>query len=239
MFDQLKHLACVFAVSLSLFSWVSPVQADIDLEFRPATQIACPGDIVDIGLYAVTSDVPPLGSISTLVVILSWEPELLELVGRVDNGPYEWVYSRFPDDSGIDGLNDGCFGPEHDQPEGRECVPFNDGDAWYHAWSQLAPNPPAWATPEGLLVTTFRFRLLDEAPGQLEMISEYMNSHTRVLDAFEPGLDATGTLGPPATVLPCGIVIPTVSEWGLVVTVALLLAAGLTLKPWGRRLMRG
>lgn len=46
-------------------------------------------------------------------------------------------------------------------------VPANDGNAWYNALSRFPPNPTAMAMPGGLLVTTFRFRVLSTDPTQV------------------------------------------------------------------------
>ncbi len=62
-----------------------------------------------------------------------------------DNGPYAWSMSGFPDDAGLGGVND----------------TFDDGDADYQAWANMAEFPVA--TPEGLLITTLEFEALAAA----------------------------------------------------------------------------
>ena len=226
MFKRSERLVLAVVVSWLVFGISSSVQAEVDLELRPAVQSACPdgtgvNDVVQFGLYAIDTlpSNPYSGSIATVTAIIWWDPTKLELVGRIDNqcnyelypddgGPYcsyKWLYSRFPDDKGIDGINDGCLGADHDpqQPEGATCVPYNDGNAWYHAFAQFAPNPPAWATAEGLLVTTFRFRLLGPDSGDLELVAQYLQSNTRVSDGMQPGTIVTGDLGPPVEVTGC------------------------------------
>ncbi len=161
---------------------------DINLEFRPKEQQVLVGQSVSIRYYAVSDDEDnqPISSISA---ILSWDPEYLELVGRIDNGPYVWVggASFFP--SGGDGLNDTWL----------------DGDAFWMAW--MVPAQPAQATPDGLLVTTFRFVALAETPlTVLTLIPEYGQfSHTRVLSGVKAGQDVTGRRGAATFgILPCG-----------------------------------
>jgi hypothetical protein len=169
-------LACGLLAS---FAIPSALRADIDLEWRPALQTVYVGDTVDIGLYAV-SDLPETNqSISAMDVILSWPAESLEFVGAIDNGPYDWLVSTFPDDSGLDGLNN----------------TFADGSALYFAYAAL--GNPAWATPDGLLVTTLRFTALAETPETvLTILAETgQYSRTAVFDGETAGLDVHGALG--------------------------------------------
>ena len=114
-------------------------------------------------------------------VILSWDPAVLQLRGIDSNGPYpyQWMFSGFTNDHGLDGLND----------------TWADGNALYTAMAQLG-GPPAWAPPEGLLVTRFLFRKLHVGgPTSVTMLADFGNyTHTVVYDGFIPGLDVTGTL---------------------------------------------
>jgi hypothetical protein len=155
----------------------------VDLElFAPLSGPFAPGDVAEIELHAISDIGVDLG-IGSLAVILTWDPGRLALLGRVDNGPYDWFLSSFPNDSGLDGLNN----------------TFTDGDAWYQASSQPSPNPPAQATPDGLHITTFQFEAL--AAGNVNVAMAHNRgqySLTFVADAESPGLNMTGTLGPPA-----------------------------------------
>jgi hypothetical protein len=159
---------------------ISPAAANIDLEWRPETQTVLVGSTVSIGLYAVSDDPDSSQSIAAMDVILNWDPDFLMLVGNVDNGPYDWSFSGFQDDSGLDGLNDTWL----------------DGDALYTAHAQLGGDP-AWATPEGLLVTTFQFTALAETSATILSIPESAGQYTEtaVYDGFIPGLDVHGELG--------------------------------------------
>lgn len=125
----------------------------VNFEWRPLSQTVAVGETVDIGLYAVQSgdsQVP----FSAMEVILAWQPDILELTGKVDNGPYDWLSSAFPAID-VGNLNDGVPLP----PIG---VPNNDGDALYQALGQFSPRPLPVATQDGLLVTTMRFLALAE-----------------------------------------------------------------------------
>jgi len=152
--------------------------AAINLEFRPAQKIARPGEWVDAGLYAV-SDNASNQPISAMDVILQWDPTTLQLIGVINNGPFSWFQSGFPDDSGLDGLNN----------------TFADGDAKYTALGQFAN--PALATPAGLLVTTIRFQAMAETPLNTVTIPLMLGNSTEtgVYGTAVPGQDVTGTLG--------------------------------------------
>jgi len=136
------------------------------------------GETVAIGLYAVSDDGNEQTS-SAMNVILDWDPDALELVGVINNGPYSWLFSGFTDDSGLDGLNDS----------------FLDGDALYTAFGQL--GDPAVVTADGLLVTTVEFVALAESPATTITIPEERGLFTRsrVCDGEVPGLEVQGTLG--------------------------------------------
>ena len=194
-----KH-SVVGLVVLLLVIAASPAQALIDLEWRPVSQEACPDDEILIGLYAVSDD-DSEQSIATITVILIWDHDILELMGKIDNGSYAWLRSDFPDDGELDNLN----------PPREDGVPANDGNALYNAWMQF--GNPAWAPPEGLLVTSFRFRLLNAGTGHLAFLPEYGDyTETRVTSGVNPGEDVTGVLGPPSEVSGCQA--PTVEAEG-------------------------
>jgi hypothetical protein len=170
--------SCLPAVGLLLA--MSAAKANVNLEWRPAEQTVTEGEIVNIGLYAVSDDETDQ-SIAAMEVILAWDSAFLELLGVDNNGPYEWLFSDFPDDSGFDGLND----------------TWADGDALYQALARL--GNPAYATPDGLLVTTMRFEALAKTPARgtvLTILEEWgQYTRTRVFDGEIPGKEVTGTLG--------------------------------------------
>lgn len=197
----------LYALSTSL------AYGNINLEWRPAVLGVAVGETVEIGLYAVSDDETDQ-STNLIEAILLWDETRLELLGHVDNGPYEWFGFSFQDDEGFDGLNAPFTG-----------LPANDGNAWFVARSQLI-GPPAQATPEGLLVGSFQFEALDAGETELELPAEFGDvTQTRVGGAEEAGSIVTGTLGPPAVVT-IGPDVPTVSEWGLATMTLLLLSAG-------------
>jgi hypothetical protein len=170
-------VAAVAALTI-LSARATPADALINLEWRPATQTVLVGETVEIGLYAVSDD----GSEQTTTamdVILDWNPDALELVGVINNGPYPWLFSGFTDDSTLDGLND----------------TFLDGDALYSAFGQL--GDPAVVTAEGLLVTTFEYVALAESPATTITIPEERGFFTRsrIFDGDVPGLEVQGSFG--------------------------------------------
>ncbi|MFQ5413966.1 MAG: PEP-CTERM sorting domain-containing protein [Phycisphaerae bacterium] len=159
---------------------VPSARANVDLGFDPTPQTVGVGDIVEIGLMAISDD-DFFQSIGAMEVILNWDTDVLRLIDHVDNGPYEWLMSSFPDDGVFDGLND----------------TFLDGDALYRALAQFAPAPPAFAPPQGLLVTTLRFEAIAPSPLTDIVIPPTAGffTETIVLDGFIPGLNVTGELG--------------------------------------------
>ncbi len=204
----------VFGLSISL---AGPLQAAVDLEWRPEYQTAGFEETVGISLYAVSDDETDQG-FSIVEAVLVWDPSLLALMGHTDDGPYAWSYSGFFNDSNRDALNTPCEGP-------ATCVPDNDGNAWYAAYPAFG-EPPPLATPEGLLITTFNFQVVNPgAFGRLELVPEYRHySYTGIQHPDTPGAFVTGNLGPGA-VVHTGVV-PTVSEWGLGIAALLFLGAG-------------
>ncbi|MFQ5463098.1 MAG: hypothetical protein ACE5E5_10800 [Phycisphaerae bacterium] len=168
---------------------VASLRADVGLEWRPGWQTVLIGDTVEVGLYAVSENGPEQ-SVSIIEAILVWDPAQLTLLDHLDNGPYTWFLSAFPDDSNQDGLNAPFAG-----------IPANDGDGWYNAVSLFPPNAPAAATVDGLLVTTFRFTATSGGITQLEMpATSGQATHTQVWDGKTAGLVVTGSLGPPAVI---------------------------------------
>jgi len=157
----------------------------VGLEFRPPQQGPVPiADIVAIGLYAV-SGTGTDQAISAVSAVLVWDPDKLELLGVLNNGPVNWLISAFPNDSGLDGLNN----------------TFLDGDALYKASTTPNPNPPALATSGGLLVTTIQFRAIGTGSAAVRMAASRGGfSKTQVTDAETIGLDITGTIGPPVSI---------------------------------------
>ncbi len=147
----------------------------------------CPSRTVSVSLVAY-ADSDENEYISAMDVVLSWDASVLQFQGIDNTGsyPYQWLFSGFPADAGLDGLNN----------------TWSDGNALYTALAQLG-SPPAEATSEGLLVTTFKFRKLHVGtPTPVTMLASYGSySHTVVYDGYVPGLDITGTLTP-AEVLP-------------------------------------
>jgi len=188
-----------------MFPAVLPLRAsaNVDLELRTRLPFVRVGDTVEVGLYAVSDDGTdqPLAGVDA---ILSWDPDVLQLIGRIDNGPYDWLVSMFPNDSGIDGLNADC------SPEvfctSYTGIPYNDGDALYQAVGQPGLDPPPLATPEGLLVATIVFWVTEEVPtttlGFLEEAGAA--SATTVADAIDLGANITGELRPlELAIAPC------------------------------------
>lgn len=139
-------MSCKTLVALSSAALSATLAlANVNLELRPAQARYQPGQIVEVGLYAVSdSDAPQ--AIRGMQIILNWDPEYLLLDAaqpNVNNGPYPWLMSGFFPDGAADGLND----------------TWADGNAYYQAIGNFTSL--AYATPAGLLVTTLRFHALE------------------------------------------------------------------------------
>ncbi len=159
---------------------------DINLALQGVTE-ECATHTLGVDLVA-SSDSGESQSISAMDVIIAWDPAVLQLLGIDSDGPYpyQWLFSGFTNDHGLDGLND----------------TWTDGNALYTAMAQLG-GPAAWAPPEGLLVIRFLFKKLHVGnPTLVSIPASFGNyTHTVVYDGVIPGLDVTGTLTP-TTVLP-------------------------------------
>jgi hypothetical protein len=157
---------------------VSASTAAVNLELRAVPE-ECTATYVYVDLFAV-SDSEGNQSIAALDAILAWDSAMLQLIGIApDSYPYTWLYAGFPNDHNLDGLND----------------TWGDGNALYTALAQLG-SPPAYATPAGLLVTTFKFRKLAiGVETNLLLLADFGEySETVVYDGFIPGLMVTGSL---------------------------------------------
>jgi len=166
----------------------------VNLEWRPIAQTVVRGDTFNVRIFAVSgtgSNMP----FNSMGVLFQWDPANMELLGNVDNGPYDWLISGFPDDCNLDGINAPCTG-----------LPDNDGDAYFHAIGQFTPMPAAEATPAGLHITTLQFEALAAGVVEVEFAASIGSFlETTVADAVTPGLSILAMLGPPSeiTILDC------------------------------------
>jgi len=168
-------------VSAVTGAWgLSPVVANIGLEWRPSAQTVNVNDPVNIGLYAV-SDSSADQLLSAADVIFSWDPVFLDLLGNDNTGGAPLLVSGFP---AVEPYNL------------NESVPPQDGDGFYLAYAFL--GSPVAATPAGTLLTTFQFLALAETPGTDVVVEQTGGSpqgHTAVYDGTVPALEVTGALG--------------------------------------------
>ncbi len=168
----------ILSAAVAVISLAAPALAGVNLEFRAASQVARINDTVSVGLYAVYTG-SGSSNISAMDVLLQWDATKIQLLGNVNNGPYSWLQSNFPPDSGLDGLNN----------------TFADGNAKYTALANFSAT--AQAIPAGLLVTTLQFKALAATPGTTISIPLTLgaNSRTAVYGNAFPGEDITGTRG--------------------------------------------
>lgn len=157
-------------------SLATPSMGDVDLVLVTANDCVQTGDVVEIGLFAVSDDANDQ-SFSTVEAIVRWDPAVLELLQAdpaVCSGVPFFICGFLPNP---DGLNDGSGSPN---------LPNNDGDALHTSLSN--PNPelrPEAPPPPGLLVTTFRFMASAPAMNSLVFLDPLVPggiSRTRVLE---------------------------------------------------------
>ncbi|UCC31559.1 MAG: hypothetical protein JSU86_04625 [Phycisphaerales bacterium] len=190
----LQHQRTASGVLLVCAAAVAPPRAvaEINLQWRVSAQVVRVGQTVEVGLYAISDDDSdqPFGGIDA---ILSWDPGVIELVDKIDDGPYAWLTSSFPNDENIESLNADCGAIVFCDPYSG--MPFNDGDALYQSVMQFPPNPPPYATPHGLLVTTMRFNAPTATPAtEIALLEAVGEQSTIVVDTEDLGADVTGTL---------------------------------------------
>lgn len=183
------HLLTSLAGATLIAVAVSTAGAAINLELRPGDQSVSIGDTVEVGLYVVSDDGANQLT-AAMQVILSWNPDHLQLLGNHSDGAVALLTSVFPAGDPY-GLN--------------EVVPPQDGDGLFIAFAPLA-NPVA-ATPEGTLITTFEFLAMAPAWGTPVDMPDTGGAppvSTIVFDGTVPNLDVTGTItGAAVEVLSC------------------------------------
>jgi hypothetical protein len=147
----------------------------VNLEWRPAEVTVEVGETFELGLYAVSAT-GEVEEFSAAQVIVLWDTDCLEFEGIINNSDYQWMSIGFPPDAGGDGLN----------------LDLDDGDAWLQAWASFGGYPQA--TPEGMLITTFEFRLVSETQSTAVEIEAEFGEKTRtaVISSVVPGLDILG-----------------------------------------------
>lgn len=165
---------------LTAFAMTATVLGNVDLEWRPAEQTALVGEVVNVGLYAVSDDPNAAQSMAAMDIIFTWDPNKLEFLGVDDTGGPGWMSSGFPIDS--HGLN--------------EANPPLDGDGMYTAFAPF--GAPIDATPAGALVTTFQFAALGTTSATVVNIPASAGSppgDTAVFSGDIPNLNIVGELG--------------------------------------------
>ncbi|MCH7592334.1 MAG: hypothetical protein IH989_06110 [Planctomycetes bacterium] len=165
--------------------------ADINLELRVSSSTVSVGDTVEVGLYAV-SDAETDQTFSAVDVILHWDPSVLRLDGKIDNG-FGWSSSTFPCDGCLGKLNFDCCCQQTVCDPAYSGLPANDGVALYQAWQFSGPFPEA--TLGGTLITSIVFAAIGRAAAtEIRILDAAGNtSTTRVLNG--PAENLTGALG--------------------------------------------
>jgi hypothetical protein len=153
--------------------------ADVNLELRVTDPSVGVGELVSVGLYAVSdSEVSQL--VSAIQMVLAWDPAHLDLMGINQAGAVPLLLSYFPPND-VFGLN--------------ETTPPQDGDGFYAALGQLGNPLPA--TPAGTLITTFQFQALADTAStsvEIQPSGGKPATETVVFSGVVPNLDITGDL---------------------------------------------
>jgi len=182
---------------------VRPGDPAVNLAFLTSTGILEIGDTLVVRFMAssATCDDHPVGSIEAIIL---WDPAVLALQAKIDDGPIVWPGSGFPNDSALDGLNAPYTG-----------LPANDGDAWYVA--QAGSSEGISVPTDGLHVTTFEFQAVGGTAETALVIapSEGSFTVTRVLGAGPlAGQIITGSLD--STTIVIQPAIPALGDLGVV-----------------------
>ena len=174
---KFRGLAMAAAMALTIGLSAPSVFGGVNIEWRAEYSSAVVGDTLEIDLYAV-ADSPEPQSMAGLSVIMEWDPTVLELTGYVDTSPYAWLAVGFPDDSGLDGVNND----------------LTDGQAYLQALRGLPPEPAPVATEEGLLVATLVFDAVgaDYCEAIETPLTVGLHTETVVIDGVLPGVDILG-----------------------------------------------
>ncbi len=171
------------------------IASSVRLEWRPLQAFVALDGTVDIGLFAVSNTGEPI-TIRSAQVILRWDSSRLgdlEIIDACAVVPcrahaYPWIFSGFPSDANVDGLNNS----------------IDDGNALYRAEGRTDPELNARVTAEGLWLTSFRFRAKALGAATLQMETS-IGTSTRT-SVTDPALQSISvTLGPAArmTVVDC------------------------------------
>ncbi|MBN2560438.1 MAG: hypothetical protein JXQ75_05860 [Phycisphaerae bacterium] len=179
---RMPRILAVSVLALTLLAAARPGFAYVNLVLVAVPE-GCATRVLEVDLYAVSDDQTDQ-PVSSMDVILSWDPVALGLLGIDDTltYPYQWYSSGFPSPDPF-GLND----------------TWTDGNGLYTALGRLCfPPCLAYATPEGLWVTRIRFEKLRVGiPTTVAILDTYPSdpvAHT-IVYGDEPGEDVTGTLG--------------------------------------------
>ncbi|RME40335.1 MAG: hypothetical protein D6788_03520 [Planctomycetota bacterium] len=149
------------------------VRAAVNLELRPRTASVPVTGTVEIDLFAVSETGE---AFTTMDVVLTWDSERMRLAEAVDSGPTGWFVFGLLPDSQRDGLNDS----------------LSDGDAFFQAAALVPPT----ATPDGLLIATFRFEALRTPDPSVEVrIVPQLGQTSRTQVLQSGAVDVTGAMG--------------------------------------------
>ncbi|MEM7756399.1 MAG: GC-type dockerin domain-anchored protein [Planctomycetota bacterium] len=183
-------LACIPAtLSAALGVSTSNAIAQVDLEFRAFTPIVDPGDVIEVGLYAIAPS-SPVQTVGAFEAIVTWDTNFVSLIGFDPSNPASLIFGGFPM-AGSDGINEAP-------------VPA-DGDALFIGLSPL--GSPITATPAGTLLGTLLFDAVSGTPGTPISLVASLAAPPRdtvVFDGITPNTDVTGMVSGDSVIISCG-----------------------------------
>jgi hypothetical protein len=136
----------------------------IDLEWRPAAQEVCAGDLVNFELYAVSCH-EPSPELVAVELFFTWDATLLQFVGVDDVGAVPFWFSGF--------IPGGPCDP-------NETLPPQDGDGRYN-WI-ANPSVVVLVDLDGVLLGTFQFHAVTAPwlPTEVAMLETFETCETRI-----------------------------------------------------------
>lgn len=159
----------ILYLGAALLLLAAPGLADVDLvleTYQPSCETT-----LGIDLFA-KSDSPMNQPFNAMDVVLTWDPNVVTLLGHDALAyDYAWMESGF------------SFGDLNED--------WSDGDAMYTAFARF--DAPAYATPAGLLVTTFIFERVTGGAVDIAIAAE-VELYETLVAGIAPGSIVTGQL---------------------------------------------
>lgn len=183
---------CAYAACLGvILCTAAAARANIDLELRPVNDRVVPSQTIEIGLYAVSDNGSSNQTMAAAVVLLSWDPAYLKLLGH--------------NTTGAEPMSSGSGFPLNDRSHLNEASPPQDGNGMFQGLALL--GQPVAATPAGTLLMTLEFQALRTTTlSNVDILALSGNPVTGsiVYDGRIPNTNVTGALrGTQVSIMDC------------------------------------